>query len=576
MTVTVADLRRYARPLTVEAIARALADVPGLRGAAETRPGSIVLLGFDALGWESLAPFMDEGVLPNVAAVLERGALGPLASVAYPSSAAAWSACMTGLEPGKTGVLAYEVPRRGSYETCVFTPAMRTGEPVWRVVERHGRRVVIAGIPSFGVEPVNGVMVSGSFTADGLKTHPADLSPALHALGLDADPLEEVLNAEGISEDERFEFALRLFANRGRLALALYRLAAADLFTFIFVDTDRLLSRYFADPARRRAVAQVVDQIVGEFLTSLQPAVTLLIVSDHGLRPYQRNFNPFRWLYDGGWLNAGAAKQARALETRELRRKAGSQLQYLAWWLARRLPGRDAPLLRWLPIPQFARGACGPGVQPVVWSATRAYPFPSWRFSVSMIRLNLRGRDPEGVVAPGAEAEALIDEMRATLLKLRDPATGAPVVEWVRTREDLFEGPRVAEFPELFYKLTPPYCASNVRDYCGPLFYDEAEPRSCHSHEGVLLAVGPSVQSSARVAARVADIAPTVLHLAGLPVDAYLDGKPCLELFTPEFRAREVHRIETDYAGTIERQAAEGRYSDDRYIRAELARMGYV
>jgi predicted AlkP superfamily phosphohydrolase/phosphomutase len=558
--------RRPATRTRVDGLVRRSGDAPS---------APIALLGFDALGWESLRPFLDEGDLPHLGALIARGASGPLASVAYPSSAAAWSACMTGLDPGKTGVLTYEVSRAGSYATRVLTAAHRSGVPFWRSLE--GRRVVVAGIPSFAAEPVDGVTIAGPFAGRGSATFPAPLAAALTALGLDGDPLDDILNAEGVSDDERFDAALTVFRNRGRLAVALHRLCGADVFVFVFLDTDRLLSRYFADTERRRAVSRVVDEIVGEFMALLPPAATLLVVSDHGLRSYRRNFNPFRWLHDHGWLNGGAGDRAQAVESLELRRQAGSRVRYLAWQVLRRLPRRDSPLLRRLPIPRFIRVARGPQVQPVVWPATRAYPFPSWRFPVSLIRLNVAGREPGGVVRPGAEAEGLQAEIRQALLGLRDPSTGARVVEAVSGRDELFAGPRVSEFAELFYRLAPPYCAGSLRDFRGPLFYDEAEPRACHSHEGVLLAAGPGIEPGTKVAAQIADVAPTVLHLAGVPIDTYLDGEPCLDMFREAFRAATpVRRVDSDYAELITRQATEIGTEDDAYVREQLRKLGYL
>jgi predicted AlkP superfamily phosphohydrolase/phosphomutase len=66
------------------------------------------------------------------------------------------------------------------------------------------------------------------------------------------------------------------------------------------------------------------------------------------------------------------------------------------------------------------------------------------------IRINLRGREPEGVVEPGAEYEAFRREIAAALTVLENPETGRPAVRWVARVEELYEGPRLRDMPDLF------------------------------------------------------------------------------------------------------------------------------
>ncbi|MBI4611213.1 MAG: hypothetical protein HY726_19670, partial [Candidatus Rokubacteria bacterium] len=208
---------------------------------------------------------------------------------------------------------------------------------------------------------------------------------------------------------------------------------------------------------------------------------------------------------------------------------------------------------------------------------TRAFPFPSWRFPVGLIRLNLRGREPQGIVEPGREAEQLLGDLARRLLAVRDPGTGERLIEWVKRREELFSGPRAGDFPDLFYGMRPPYCANNRLHFRGPLLYDEAEPRFCHSYEGILLAAGRGVRPGMVAKARIADIAPTLLYLSGLPVDPYLDGRVLADLFQDEMlESRPPEVRDTGYGEEVQRQAQVVREADNQYIRKQLERMGYL
>lgn len=565
------------RPLSEEELDSALAGVQLEVPTVAASPRPLVLLGFDAVGWESFSPFLQQGRLPHIARMRDKGAWGPLSSVeGYPSSAAAWTACMSGLNPGKSGVLSYEVQERNSYRRRVLRPADRSGVPVWRVLDDGKRTLLVMGVPTYPAEPVNGVTVSGVFTESGLEAHPPSLVPVLRSLGLDIDPLLGILNEERLPERERFDLALEQFRRQGRLAHRLLRRFGFDVAVCVFVATDRLLSRYLSDLDRRYLICQVVDEIVGGFLAAVGDRGVLMVVSDHGLRQYRRNFNIFRWLHDEGHYNQSASRESRLVEARSLRGLAHSGLQYHLWRLLRRLPGRDRGLLRLLPIPGFLKLPRGPRVDTTVWSKTRAYPFPSWRFPVGLIRLNLVGREPQGTVAR-SEREVLLAEIAKRLLDLRDPFTDAQPVVWVKRREELFPGPRAEEFADLFYGMSPPYCANNRLDFTGPAFYDEAELRYCHSHEGILLMRGPGIVAGRVLGARILDVAPTVLHLCGVPKDDYLDGETIVDAFTPEYLLENPPRTRaTDYEQIVRAQVRDLQDRDDGYIREQLRKMGYL
>ena len=87
----------------------------------------------------------------------------------------------------------------------------------------------------------------------------------------------------------------------------------------------------------------------------------------------------------------------------------------------------------------------------VDWSRTRAYAL-----GLNGLYVNLQGREREGVVAPGDQYEALLDELEAELLAMRDPHTGLSPVSRV--------DPSGAGFPrEIFVVNDLPWSG----DHCG-------------------------------------------------------------------------------------------------------------
>jgi predicted AlkP superfamily phosphohydrolase/phosphomutase len=100
----------------------------------------------------------------------------------------------------------------------------------------------------------------------------------------------------------------------------------------------------------------------------VRPGDTLIVCSDHGFQSFRRGWNLNNWLAEKGYL-----------VTRELeRREQGSFLRF------------------------------------VDWSRTKAYAV-----GLGTIYLNLRGREPDGIVEPG-DAPALLDQLEKDLRATRD------------------------------------------------------------------------------------------------------------------------------------------------------------
>lgn len=64
-------------------------------------------------------------------------------------------------------------------------------------------------------------------------------------------------------------------------------------------------------------------------------------------------------------------------------------------------------------------------------------------FPITGLRLNLIGREPHGLLRPGAEADAFCEQLKRDLLELRDADTGLPMIRDVLRVADLYR----SEYP---------------------------------------------------------------------------------------------------------------------------------
>lgn len=85
-------------------------------GSAGAPPaGRVVILGFDGADGRTLEQLMQNGELPNFAALRDSGTYAPLLSSAPPESPVAWASLNSGRNPAKTGVASFFVRELDQY-----------------------------------------------------------------------------------------------------------------------------------------------------------------------------------------------------------------------------------------------------------------------------------------------------------------------------------------------------------------------------------------------------------------------------------------------------------------------------
>jgi predicted AlkP superfamily phosphohydrolase/phosphomutase len=166
------------------------------------------------------------------------------------------------------------------------------------------------------------------------------------------------------------------------------------------------------------------------------------------------------------------------------------------------------------------------GTSRVDWSQSQAYRIPLYPPAEGIV-VNLRGRQQQGAVAPGGDYERVRDRIIEVLQGLRDPSTGAPVVQWARRREELFAGDHLDEAPDVVVLFDPAYKGASGLDRPFEAVPDQIldEYSGVHAMEGVFAAAGRGIRQGVDLGTRsILDVAPTLLALLGRPVPADADG----------------------------------------------------
>jgi hypothetical protein len=208
--------------------------------------------------------------------------------------------------------------------------------------------------------------------------------------------------------------------------------------------------------------------------------------------------------------------------TRLLRRHVPSDLYYR---IERKLGWRSAPVCY--------RECSKLHYQPAwwyrdAWPQMKAFALPS--FSEGYVRINLAGREPNGVVRPG-DYDRVCAEITAILRDLRDARSGRPLVRDVmRTRQSPDEnGPTLpdADLIVSWQPLTTDVVDSPTLGRIGPVPFYRA---GSHVERGFIMLNGPGIPAGSTIPpGHSLDLAPTILSLMGVPLPSQFDGTP-LEL----------------------------------------------
>src|SRR5262249_28152865 len=121
----------------------------------------VLALAFDGADYELVVRLMAEGKLPTISRLAREGAFGPLRSTIPAFTPTAWSSFLTGLNPGRHGILNFSTNPNGGPQRLEGA-ASRAGTPLWRMLGPAGIRSAYIGIPfTYPAEPMEGIVVTG-------------------------------------------------------------------------------------------------------------------------------------------------------------------------------------------------------------------------------------------------------------------------------------------------------------------------------------------------------------------------------------------------------------------------------
>lgn len=306
---------------------------------------------------------------------------------------------------------------------------------------------------------------------------------------------ETVLELEDMEHDRVAAAVERASEFLGDWSLLMLHDHGTDWLAHVLLDT---LDPDFQPDASKRAVAQELelglyqslDRLIGRIVKVAGDDAVVVVVSDHGQVPSGLHFNSRVVLEDAGLLCYSEEVE-----------------DYHVDGLL--VPFADIPDPEERRAVYFER-------RRVDWEHTRAIPQRS-----VYVYVNLRGRDPDGIVEPGEEYDAVCDRIIETLLTYVDPATGKrPVALALRRRDAQVLGlPDSDDIGDVVYAVNAPYGFGHAQHL-------PTVDHGIGSLNALFVMAGPGVKEGIEVArvVRLEDIAPTLSHLVGMPVPRDANG----------------------------------------------------
>ena len=236
---------------------------------------------------------------------------------------------------------------------------------------------------------------------------------------------------------------------------------------------------------------QLMDEIVGDAMAAAERKNALLLVaSDHGFASFRKHVHYNTWLVLNGYMTL----------------KTGVQVKE-----------RNVEML-------FDQGQFWENVD---WSKTRAYAM-----GLGELYINLKGREAQGIVEPGAEYDALKSELKQRLVALQDPEDGARPIRRVLAREEVYKKFDPNMIPDLFILNNDGYRVS-WQTSLGGVPKDVFQPNKA-VWSGDHCSVDPEIVKGIFFTNRkltnprapyIADVYPTVLGALGVAVPYEVDGE---------------------------------------------------
>jgi len=486
-----------------------------------------ILIGIDGCDFRILNPLVEDGHLPTFSEIVKNGCYGTLMSTTPPNSLPAWTSIFTGVNPGKHGIIDFAIKENG--RLSIATAKHRKVELIWSFLTQAGFRQIIVNEPiSYPPEEVSGIMLTGFSTPPGSKNfvYPSKLKADVDKACGGYTPELEFGFDKIIAQDRGKGYELiNSFAKKVyNAAVYLAKNYEWNFLSVIFTSTDRLQHFYFDDQSRIRSHYKIIDNMIKNVI-GLEPDANILVISDHGFGPLKKCFYINTWLKE-----QGITSEQKSVFTKLL---SDVGLTY----------SKLVSILLRIKLYSFFAKVTPPSVKQKIPKVAGEDLVDYESSPVFLPTIN------GGLYLNGYSILPKVIQ----LLK-RCTINNEKPIQSIYSKNDVWWGPYVSRAPDIAlipnygYEISPRFTASSLEI---PSKFGDIRTGT-HRTEGIFIAHGPDIKEKFKLNTHVQtwDITPTLLHLLGLPIPSYMDGRVLKEIFkegsNPSLRLVKRYNIEKE------------------------------
>jgi len=487
-----------------------------------------IVIGLDGANWNLIEPWIKKGELPNLKCLRENGCWGVSISQLPAVTCPNWKCYSTGKNPAKLGVFWWERVDREKKKLVGYDSRSFKSLEIFDYISKERLKVGVVNMPTtYPPKRLNGFMIAGPpDSAYNGYTFPKSLEQDLkRKYNYRVYPKVHISSREDI--EKYFDEILSIIDLRFKVARDL--LKDVD-FLHMSIFYINVLHHFFYNEEPVRQAWKLIDRNIGEFL---QGNHNIILMSDHGTDEVDTSFYINSWLEKEGYLKVNRSYLRNLY-------KIGINKQNLV-----KLTNR-------LGLTSLIKRIFSEKIK-------RSIPSQDGTMSGTRILESQIDWDKTKVLAAGQgtiyllvsersnEYEKLRNELIEKLRKLTSK-NRRKVARNVYRKEEIYSGKYLDIAPDIVYEEGKHvYTSSGLGKES---YFDTSNKwKAENNREGIFLAYGHDIKKGKKLDdIKIVDIAPTILHIMGVPIPKDMDGRVLKEIFEDdsELAIREVTYQEID------------------------------
>jgi len=488
----------------------------------------VIVIGLDGATWSLLKKLITENITPNIKSIIEKGVYGILKSTIPPITGPAWVSFATGKNPGKHGCYDFLIPFKSLAELHPISSTTIRTKTFYEILEEYGKNNILINLPVSTPPKTKGIVIADFLTLSKQLWFPYELVTEIPELkNYRLAPKGEWMVNRKI--DKLIQDILEIENTRFEIAYKLLIKKKWDFFFLLFSGTDwiqhvvynQLISK--GGPALKIFIE--IDKYIGKILNFVKrEKFNLLIISDHGFASYKRTFRINDWLEKEGFLRMKVDEVNFKYSNSHHLDREMTKAKELG--INIKIPRFVLKLVDFFPLIPYVYfklktflnfNIKKPSLVPQ-WQQTFAYCTITGASNFSGIYINTYPRFKDGVVYSTNEYVKIKNSLIQKLKKLS-------FIDWAVDSKSIYWGHQVPLAPDIILKAS-----NHVLDKTWN--YPLKALRNEHHLDGIFMAYGHTFEQGKFLEnLSILDIAPTILHMFGIPIPQDMDGRVLKEVF---------------------------------------------